>query len=140
MEIQVKRRWFNKKATIGEMFLDGDVFRQCYTLEDPVRDEKIFGETAIPEGRYQIVLNYSERFKRIMPRLLDVPGFKGILIHSGNNPSQTEGCLLVGRIIVNGEFIGESRSAFNDLFLKLEEANKHGKIWIDIRNTGVTNA
>lgn len=139
MEIQVKRRWFNDKATIGEMFLDGDVLRQCYTLEDPVRKEKIYGETAIPEGRYQIVLNYSDRFKRVMPRLLDVPGFKGILIHSGNNSSQTEGCLLVGRIIVNNQFIGESRIAFNDLYAKLEEANKHGKIWIDIKNTGVLN-
>ena len=137
MEIQVKRRWFNEKATIGELFLDGDVLRQCYTLEDVVRKEKVYGETAIPEGRYQIILNYSDRFKRVMPRLLDVPGFKGILIHSGNNPSQTEGCILVGRIIVNKEFIGESRSSFNELFSKINEANKHGKIWIEIKNEGV---
>jgi len=139
MEIQVKRRWFNEKATIGELFLDGDVLRQAYTLEDPVREIKIPDETAIPPGRYEVILNYSVRFKRIMPRLLNVPGYKGILIHSGNTPENTRGCLLVGRIIVNSEFIGESRGAFNDLFLKLEEAQKHGKIWIGIKNSGVLN-
>lgn len=137
MEISVKRRWFNEKATIGELFLDGDILRQCYTLEDPVRDVKIQGETAIPEGTYEIILNYSNRFKRIMPRLLSVPNYSGVLIHSGNTPEQTEGCLLVGRIIVNKEFIGESRGAFNDLYAKLEEASKHGKIMITIKNEGV---
>jgi len=138
MEIQLKRRWFNARATIGELFLEGDVLRQCYTLEDAVRDIKIQGETAIPEGKYEVILNYSDRFKRIMPRLLNVPNYRGILIHSGNNPDQTEGCILVGRIIVNNEFIGESRMAFNELFNKLEEAQRHGKLWIDIKNVGVS--
>lgn len=139
MEILLKRRWFNDKATIGEMFLDGDVFRQCYTLEDYVRKdgEKVPGKTAIPEGRYEVVLNYSNRFKRIMPRLMNVPNFEGILIHSGNTDADTEGCILTGRVIVNNMCIGESRLAFSELFSKMESAAKHGKIWIEIKNTGV---
>lgn len=135
MEILVKRKWYSATTTIGEMYLDGSGEREAFTLEDCVRGMKIQGKTAIPEGRYQIVLNYSDRFKRVMPRLLDVPGFKGVLIHSGNTHEDTEGCLLVGKTLVNSEFIGESRGAFTNLFVKLEEGNRHGKIWIEIVNT-----
>jgi len=137
MEIKLCRRWFNPKATIGELFLDGDVYRQCYTLEDCVRDQKVSGKTAIPAGRYQVVLSYSNRFSKIMPRLMNVPNYSGILIHPGNSSAQTEGCILVGRIIVNQDFIGESRTAFNELYEKLDHANKHGKIWIEITETKV---
>lgn len=134
LTIQLKRRWSNEKATLGELFLDNDVYRQCYTLEDVVREEKIPGETAIPAGTYQIILAYSQRFLRVMPRLLNVPEYESILIHSGNTDKDTRGCILVGRIIVNANFIGESRVAFNELFDKLDLANRHGKIWITITN------
>ena len=133
MEIELKRRWLNEKATLGELFIDGDTFRQCYTLEDVVREEKIPGETAIPYGRYEVILNYSNRFKRIMPRILNVQNFKGVLLHYGNVPEDTEGCILVGRIIVNSAAIGESRLAFSELFDKLQTASKHGKIYITIK-------
>ena len=140
MEIALKRRWFNEKATIGEMFLDGDSFRFCYTLEDKCRTDgiKVPGATCISEGRYEIVLNYSDRFKRIMPLLLNVPNFNGVRIHSGNTSEHTEGCVLVGRVIVNADCIGESRAIFNDLFAKLEEGSKHGKIFISITHEPLT--
>ena len=74
-----------------------------------------------------------------MPHLLNVPEFDGIRIHGGNTDKDTNGCILVGRIQVNSDFIGESRIAFSDLYSKLEEANKHGKIWINIENETTAN-
>lgn len=133
MKIDVVRRWFNEKATIGEMFLDGDILRQCYTLEDVIRDVKVAGATAIPYGTYEVVINYSNRFKRLMPRLMNVPNYEGVLIHNGNTSDDTDGCILVGRSIVNGNFIGESRGAFNELYGKLVEAQKHGKMYLTLR-------
>src|SRR5574343_864662 len=68
----------------------------CYILEDRIRDKKVYGSTAIPAGRYEIVMMYSPRFGRELPRLLKVPNFDGILIHPGNDQHDTEGCLLPG--------------------------------------------
>jgi len=84
--------------TIGKLFINGEYY--CDTLEDKVRDldneEKIAGKTAIPEGQYKVIVNRSPKFKRELPRLLDVPYFDGILIHRGNTPEDTSGCILVG--------------------------------------------
>lgn len=106
MEIKVKRITpINHPYTIGKMYIDGQYF--CDTLEDKVVDKnkngvfdgdekKIYSESAIPFGRYEICLNISPRFKRLLPRLLNVPHFEGILIHRGNTPKDTAGCILVG--------------------------------------------
>jgi Family of unknown function (DUF5675) len=86
------------------------------------------GETAIPAGSYSLVINYSPRFKIDLPRLLDVPGFEGILIHPGNTPADTRGCILVGRSWQEGsEAIGESRVAFAALKDKLAAAIARGE-------------
>ena len=79
---------FSEKSTIGKLVVDDTFF--CYTLEDKDRyletnpDGKVYGETAIPRGKYQVVIDYSQRFKRELPRLLHVPGFEGVRIHPGN--------------------------------------------------------
>jgi len=134
--MKVRRRWLNEKATIGELYIGENPQRQCYTLEDKVRPEgiKIPGETAIPPGRYEVIVTYSERFKREMPLLLDVPNFEGVRIHSGNTDADTEGCILVGRIPVNNDCIGESRLAFGELFPLIDNARKNGKVYIEITN------
>lgn len=103
MRITVFRLKQNETTTIGLMYLESDLF--CYTLEDVTRDEKIYGKTAIDAGIYKVVLTRSNRFKRIMPLLLDVPKFKGIRIHGGNTHENTEGCILVAKRLLNDNTI-----------------------------------
>lgn len=84
----------------GELFADGLLLGQ--TLEDEDRyletgeKEKIHGRTAIPRGRYRVTVTESNRFKRPMPLVHDVPGFSGVRIHGGNTEANTEGCPLLG--------------------------------------------
>ena len=91
--------------TIGKLYIDGAYF--CDTLEDTDRldkgmtaaqlaAKKIPGQTAIPEGTYKVIVNVSPKFKRLLPRLVNVPGYEGVLIHRGNTPADTAGCILVG--------------------------------------------
>lgn len=96
MNLVVKRLRFSSISTIGEMYADGEFL--AYTLEDTVRKDgiKIHGSTAIPCGRYKCAVDYSDKFKGLMVRVLDVKGFDGILIHRGNTSAETIGCLLVG--------------------------------------------
>lgn len=124
MKLDIHRKWISKKSTIGELYIDG-VF-ECYTLEDTVRNEKVYGETAIPTGRYVVAITRSPKFKCKLPLLKDVPAFKGVRIHPGNTHKDTEGCILVGQTKAQ-DFIGRSRRAFNKLFKKLETAKREGK-------------
>jgi len=89
------REVFTAKSTIGKLYLNGKAF--CYTLEDVVRADgiKIQDETAIPEGVYKVILSMSNRFKRIMPLLLNVPNFNGVRMHGGNKSENTSGCPLL---------------------------------------------
>ena len=122
------------ECTIGELMVDGE--HECYTLEDVVRPDgqKIFGETAIPYGRYRVVVTFSNRFQRELPLLLSVPDFDGIRIHPGNTAANTAGCLLVGRHHT-GSSVTDSRLAFEPLFAKIRYAIEHGKeVWITYRN------
>lgn len=129
MKLLLTRRFKGPDYTIGDLFLDGKFF--CNTLEDPVRilpllcfdtaqgvkcrcKEKEYGRTAIPAGHYTVTMTYSPRFKRNLPYLHDVPHFLGILIHSGNDASHTEGCILVGKNTVKGKVL-ESRATSDKL-------------------------
>jgi hypothetical protein len=119
MKITVKRLHKTDTSTIGELLIDG-IF-ECYTLEDVERPVKIKSETAIPKGTYKVIINQSNRFKRLLPLLLNVPNFEGVRIHSGNTNHDTEGCILVGRTRGNN-YVGQSRKAFDKLFKKMQGA------------------
>lgn len=138
MVLQLIRENMSELATEGKLFIDG-IF-ECYSLEDTDRQlenggEKIYGNTAIPRGIYDMDITYSNRFKQDMPLILDVPQFNGIRIHKGNTSLDTDGCILVG---VSNEkkddnFIGKSKIAYDILFLKLVEAKERGeKLTIEI--------
>lgn len=119
-------------ATIGRMVIDGQ--HACYTCEDVVRPlgQKIAGETAIPEGRYRVVVSHSQRFGRALPLLLDVPWFTGVRIHPGNTAADTEGCILPG-LSHTDSTVGRSRVAFEALFGRIQAALAGGdEVWIEI--------
>jgi|TARA_R110000868_G_scaffold37447_9_gene132451 hypothetical protein len=120
MLLTVKRLYKTETSTIGELLVDG-IF-ECFTLEDTERAIKIKGETAIPKGTYKVIINQSNRFKRLLPLLIGVPNFEGVRIHSGNTNHDTEGCILVGQSR-NKNFIGQSRKAFEKLFKKMQKAD-----------------
>ena len=134
MEAVVTLITLTQKSSIGRLSLDG--VDECFTLEDKQRRDgapKIFGETAIPLGRYRLTIERSPRFSRLAghdvftPRLHDVPGFDGVLIHPGNHPGETLGCILVGRKLGEADEILESRLAYEALFPKLEAALNRGE-------------
>ena len=133
MRLILKRLYLKTDYTIGKLYMDGKYF--CDTLEDQVRDltkeRKIPGRTAIPAGVYEIVVNVSPRFKRKLPRLLDVPGFDGILIHRGNTAEDTAGCILVGENRERGKVINSTRYEVQ-LTGILERAQEKGEISIEI--------
>lgn len=103
----------NSSCTEGKLYLNGKYF--CDTLEDVERLKKIKNETAIPKGTYRTIINYSPKFKKEYPRLLDVPQFDGILIHCGNTIDDTSGCILVGNKSKDCT-LKNSRNTFNKLF------------------------
>ena len=116
MNLTLLRRHFTEKATEGDLHL-GDTFI-CHTIEDRTRDGDIFQtkvkcETAIPYGKYRVVLEDSPRFGPDTLTLLAVPNFEKIRIHAGNTPADTEGCILVGllRTRTDDAFIGQSKVA-----------------------------
>ena len=134
MELTLTRTDFTNDSTIGELSVNGKF--ECFTLEDKVRPVKIKGMTAIPAGAYEVVINFSERFQRPLPLLLNVPNFDGIRIHAGNTAKDTEGCILVGQV-KQKNFIGTSRLALEALFKKLKKASLTGKIFIHIARKAV---
>ena len=140
MRMVLDRHTFTKDYTIGDLSINGSFF--CNTLEDtvreieniPVQKWKIYGQTAIPSGKYDVVIDYSPHFKTDLPRLLNVPGFDGIRIHAGNNQSHTEGCILVGK--ASGEQLINSRATLQRLLdmMEMEYSRPDTPITIEIRN------
>ena len=133
MEIRVKRIARKDGYTIGKMYINGAYF--CDTLEDTDRglkstmsvDEilarKVKAQTAIPTGKYDVILTFSPKFKRVLPLLLNVPGYQYIRVHHGNLPSSTDGCLLVGENKIKGQIIN-SRATLEKLMSVLLECEK----------------
>jgi hypothetical protein len=143
MKIILSRTTFGD-STIGRLFVNG-VF-QCWTLEDkvreilgrPVAEWKVQNQTAIPVGEYEVKLTFSGRFQKVLPILLNVPGFSGIRIHAGNTKEDTEGCILLG-LGVAGSGITQSRAAMTQFQSKLELAIKAGER-VTIKVEGLPNA
>lgn len=127
MKLQLRRTDFSPHSTIGELSVDG-IF-ECYTLEDVVRPDgiKIFGETAIPAGHYDVQMTFSPRFRRVLPLLVNVLGFVGVRIHTGNSAKDTEGCVLVGKSKAT-DWVSGSAAAFEPLFEKLSAASSRRDI------------
>lgn len=154
MEIQIVRRAFRTGYTIGRLFIGG--IYQCDTLEltargltqdmalADIQKRKIAGATAIPCGRYQVDMDtvspkYAQREKYRkdfnggrMPRLLKVPGFEGILIHPGNFPKDTAGCILAGYNQLVGT-LSDSWTAMRGIYTLMKTAHDKGEaIWLNI--------
>jgi hypothetical protein len=134
MEITLNRQPSFEETTLGTLFIDGEF--ECFTLEDTVRPNgvKIYGETAIPAGRYQVIYVPSQAFGRKMPRLVNIPGFSGVLIHWGNSKEDTLGCIIAGSRVSDAEHVTGSRVAFDALDAKIEKACALGDVWIDVRD------
>lgn len=147
MILELHRIYKGPSYTIGHLYIDGSYF--CDTLEDKDRGLdssmsvdsinriKVHGTTAIPTGTYNITLDVvSPRFstksfyKNVcdgkLPRLLNVKGFEGILIHAGNTDKDSAGCLLVGANKVKGQVIN-SRETFEKLYKVLKESRDRGE-------------
>lgn len=137
MEATITRKWFTERSTIGT--LRSGLF-SCYALEDrvrevpgrPVAEWKVKGATAIPVGRYQVVITPSARFGKRLPILLKVPGFEGIRIHSGNTEADTEGCLLLGTSW-GPDRVNNSRVALEAFQAHLEQVLLSEHYWLTIK-------
>lgn len=149
MKIKLHRTFKGDSYTIGKLYIDGEYF--CDTIEDKdrglfqnmplsqIKEKKIKHQTAIPTGTYKVTLSvqspkYSQRkqydfCKGYLPRLIDVPGFEGILIHIGNKAGDSSGCILVGENKVKGQVIN-STATFKKLYERLKQATE--EITIDI--------
>lgn len=153
MKLKIDRRWRKATYTVGILYVDGARF--CETLEDKdrglfqgdtlaqIKSLKVYGETAIPIGRYTVSMEvlspkyagvkwYKDLCGGKMPRLLDVPGFDGILIHPGNTALDSYGCILVGRNTKVG-MVTQSKDTFKKLYKMMKAAHGRGeKISIEI--------
>lgn len=135
MELRVERLWPKENYTVGRLYVNNEFFSN--TLEDKIIDKdksgvfdngekKVYGESAIPYGKYKVIYNWSPKFGRNLPRLLDVPHFEGILIHSGNTAKDSAGCILVGKNTSKG-ILSESRYTSDKLNEIIDAAQKRGE-------------
>tara|TARA_R100000995_G_scaffold33074_1_gene14888 strand:- start:5 stop:628 length:624 start_codon:yes stop_codon:yes gene_type:complete len=141
MKLDVVRTQFGADATNSLLFIDGEF--ECYGLEDEIRDVKVYAESAIPLGEYEIKFRtvggfhtrtkarydskYGEGWHLGMLELQDVPNFEFILVHSGNTDESTAGCYLVGNTqqdldVSKDGFIGSSRVAYEKMYPKVRDA------------------
>lgn len=141
--LYLKRIIFTDNSTIGDLYWDGGNF-ECNTLEDTCRkragddnilqaSEKVWGETAVPAGRYEIKMQWSTHYQRKMPHLQNVPYFSGIMIHWGNFPKDTLGCIILGvKDPKAPDFVAESHIHYNEFEPKVLAALEKGQLFINI--------
>jgi hypothetical protein len=142
MELALRRILLADSYTIGRLFSD-DVDLDIYTLEDkvreipelPVEQWKIYGQTAIPRGRYQVNPVWFGRYARLMPELQDVPGFTEIFIHPGATDKNTAGCLLVSKKWEGGDLLEASWEALDELWPLMTAVWDSGnEVWITVED------
>jgi hypothetical protein len=125
------REVLSKRSTISAIYVGDE--KICYCLEDVDRylevagNKKIYAQTAIPIGKYEVKITRSPRFKKLLPILLDVPGFTGIRLHPGNDDGDTEGCILPGMKYME-DWVSDSRIAFNKLYDLIDSNLRKGNI------------
>lgn len=135
MNLTLLREIRQPLRTFGRLWIDGEMI--CTTLEDTDRKleaggVKIYGQTAIPRGRYRVVLSVSNRFKKLLPEVLAVPQFEGIRIHAGNTEADTDGCILVGQgISTDNTRLLNSRPYVEQLIRRIQEAT--GPTWLEVK-------
>lgn len=147
MLVEITRRWKGENTTLSTIRVDGNAHQFCLEDKDrgltsemsleEIKRRKVYGKTAIPLGRYQVLINYSARFKRLLPILVGVPGYEGIRIHPGNRHVDTSGCLLPGRVWGKENddyFVGNSKTSADSLQNAIAAAiNRGEKVFIEIK-------
>lgn len=149
MELLVIRKEFGDESTTGSLSVNGSPL--CVTLEDldrglssdmpldEIKKVKVYSQTAIPTGRYKVGKIFWERFNQDYPHIIGVPGFDGVLIHGGVTDADTEGCILIGTILVNDDYMTgqpQAKAALFPLIFKALEANED--VWITIQKENQT--
>lgn len=153
MKLRIERRWKKETYCIGRLYVDGVYF--CNTLEDKdrglkqtdslsyIKARKVYQETAIPTGVYEVAMDitspkysasawYWKLCQGKVPRLLNVPGWEGVLLHTGNTALDTAGCPLIGKNTKVGQ-LTESKATFEKLYKRMKAAHDKGeKITIEI--------
>lgn len=154
MKLMIDRAWKKPTYTISRLFVNGKRFQEALEdrdrglkQSDPlsvIKEKKVAGETAIPSGTYNVRMDIvSPKYAAIpwykalcggrMPRLENVPGFEGILIHPGSTALDSAGCILCGKNTIKGR-LTSSRDTFKELYGMMDAAYKRGeKITIEIR-------
>jgi hypothetical protein len=141
MELILERKFLNENSTEGNLYVNGKWF--CHTVEDRVRAKpgewkkelKVYGKTAIPYGRYPVLVTWSNRFKRPMPGIFNVPDFEGIRIHWGVSELSSAGCVIVSDQADNDrDKLVLDKECTERLIKILEAAQKKEKIHIWIVN------
>jgi hypothetical protein len=142
MELLIKRLWKTDSYSGGKLWINGKYF--SFTIEDAdrglsdnmdVKDilkVKKQNITAIPTGRYQVAMTYSNRFKRYMPQVLGVKGFEGIRIHVANKATDVEGCIGLAYEDSSDGFAGNSRTACIEFEKQIKLIERKEKIWLTI--------
>lgn len=129
MNIELTRTSRQEGFTTGVLYSGKDFL--CHTLEPQWRDlrkeRKVKGRTAVREGTYRVVLSPSRKFGRMMPYLMDVPDFSGVMIHYGNTVDDTAGCILLGERDRYGT-LKNSRLSFERVYALLKEAERRGEV------------
>ena len=143
MEIVLDRKYKKDTYTLGEVTIDGVFFSMSLEdkdrgltqamSEDEIMGKKVYGETAIPTGRYEVKLTFSNKFKRILPILLNVKGFDGIRIHRLNTAIESHGCIGLGRNSSIGTITESTRFELKIVSLLQEEEKQGNRSFITIK-------
>ena len=142
MEVTIWRKYRRSGFTISRLYVDRVML--CHILEDEDRGLmqgmsvgeiariKVAGRTAIPVGDYKIILQWSPRFRKVLPTILNVKGYAGVRMHAGNTSKDTDGCPLFGDANEDNirDWVSNSRKRFNEFFQKLSAAGGEADLHI----------
>lgn len=148
LKLRLERYYLGPNDTLSNLYIEYPDRKElvCQVVEDKVRNalgtpddmfDKVYGKTAIPYGTYQVIMSYSNRFKKQLPELLDVPNFSGVRIHSGNTHEDTEGCLIVGNNPKPSDtksWVYNSKVTLSKVIEIIQTGLEKGKVIIEVTN------